>query len=201
MRSGWSRRSGRSGRSGPLAAAPAPGPATAHAARLRDLPGERARHEVVHAITAKGNLPGHRLIYNEKFELFDPDAILFVRAEDLPDLRAGLRAPEPLILRAAADCIQVTLVNELPFVLPKTPHFNYSPPIIEGFNTNQVRPSNHVSLHPQLVTYDVKTDDGANVGFNEPQTIAPGELREYTWYAGEFAQLDGMSGPIEPRTS
>ncbi|WP_437995938.1 multicopper oxidase domain-containing protein [Sorangium sp. So ce185] len=155
---------------------------------------------VVHAITAKGNLPGHRLIYNEKFELFDPDAILFVRAEDLPDLRAGLRAPEPLILRAAAgDCIQVTLVNELPFVLPKTPHFNYSPPIIDGFNTNQVRPSNHVSLHPQLVTYDVKTDDGANVGFNDPQTIAPGELREYTWYAGEFAQLDGMSGPIEPR--
>ncbi|AGP38826.1 multicopper oxidase domain-containing protein [Sorangium cellulosum] len=155
---------------------------------------------VVHAITAKGNLPGDRLVYNKEFDLYDPDALLFVRAEDLPDLRAGRRAPEPLILRAAAgDCIQVTLVNELPFVLPKTPHWNYSPPIIDGFNTNQVRPSNHVSLHPQLVAYDVRTDDGANVGFNEEQTVAPGESREYTWYAGEFAQKDSRWGPVEPR--
>ncbi|WP_437573986.1 copper oxidase [Sorangium sp. So ce887] len=155
---------------------------------------------VVHAITAKGNLPGGRLIYNEVFDLHDPDAILFVRAEDLPDLRAGRRAPEPLILRAAAgDCIQVTLVNDLPFELPKTPHWNYSPPIVDGFNTNQVRPSNHVSLHPQLVAYDVRTDDGANVGFNEGQTVAPGEFRQYTWYAGELSQRDGTSGPVEPR--
>ncbi len=155
---------------------------------------------VVHAITAKGNLPDGRLIYNKVFDLYDPDAILFVRAEDLPDLRAGRRAPEPLILRAAAgDCIQVTLVNDLPFELPKTPHWNYSPPIVDGFNTNQVRPSNHVSLHPQLVAYDVRTDDGANVGFNEGQTVAPGEFRQYTWYAGELSQRDGMSGPVEPR--
>ncbi len=155
---------------------------------------------VVHAITAKGNLPDGRLIYNKVFDLYDPDAILFVRAEDLPDLRAGRRAPEPLILRAAAgDCIQVTLVNDLPFELPKTPHWNYSPPIVDGFNTNQVRPSNHVSLHPQLVAYDVRTDDGANVGFNEGQTVAPGEFRQYTWYAGELSQRDGVSGPVEPR--
>ncbi|WP_437573985.1 copper oxidase [Sorangium sp. So ce887] len=155
---------------------------------------------VVHAITAKGNLPGDRLTYNKKFDLYDPDAILFVRDEDLPDLRAGRLAPEPLILRAAAgDCIQVTLVNELPIQLPKTPHWNYSPPIVDGFNTNQVRPSNHVSLHPQLVAYDVRTDDGANVGFNEEQTVAPGDSREYTWYAGEFSQKDGRWGPVEPR--
>ncbi|WP_437964396.1 copper oxidase [Sorangium sp. So ce260] len=155
---------------------------------------------VVHAITAKGNLPGDRLTYNKEFDLYDPDAILFVRDEDLPDLRAGRRAPEPLILRAAAgDCIQVTLVNDLPFELPKTPHWNYSPPIIDGFNTNQVRPSNHVSLHPQLVAYDVRTDDGANVGWNEEQTVAPGESRQYTWYAGELSQRDGASGPVEPR--
>ncbi|XXX82777.1 multicopper oxidase domain-containing protein [Sorangium sp. So ce134] len=155
---------------------------------------------VVHAITAKGNLPGDRVTYNEEFDLYDPDAILFARAEDLPDLRSGRRAPEPLILRAAAgDCIQVTLVNELPSALPKTPHWNYNPPIVDGFNTNQVRPSNHVSLHPQLVAYDVRTDDGANVGLNEDQTVAPGESREYTWYAGEISQKDGRWGPVEPR--
>ncbi|WP_437775029.1 copper oxidase [Sorangium sp. So ce1097] len=154
----------------------------------------------VHAITAKGNLPGDRLFYNKKFGLYDPDAILFVLEEDLHDLRAGHRAPEPLILRAAAgDCIRVTLVNELPDKLPRTPHWNYSPPIVDGFNTNQVRASSHVSLHPQLVAYDVRTDDGANVGYNEPQTVAPGASREYTWYAGEFSQKDGRWGPVEPR--
>ena len=52
-------------------------------------------------------------------------------------------------------------------------------PIIDGFNTNQVRSSNHVSLHPQLVTYDVRTDDGANVGLNEPQTVPPGASTSY----------------------
>ncbi|AUX24445.1 multicopper oxidase [Sorangium cellulosum] len=149
------------------------------------------RKYVVHAITAKGNLPEDRLVYNEEFDLYDPDAILFVRAEELADVQSGRRKPEPLILRAAAgDCIQVTLVNDLPFKLPKTPHWNYSPPIVDGFNTNQVRPSNHVSLHPQLVTYDVRTDDGANVGYNEEQTVPPGESREYTWYAGEIATTD-----------
>ncbi|WP_438022830.1 copper oxidase [Sorangium sp. So ce233] len=154
----------------------------------------------VHAITAKGNLPGDRLTYNKEFKLYDPDAILFVRAEDLSDLRAGRLAPEPLILRAAAgDCIQVTLVNDLPHELPRTPHWNYGPPIVDGFNTNQVRSSNHVSLHPQLVAYDVRTDDGANVGYNEPQTVPPGASREYTWYAGEFSQKDGRWGPVEPR--
>ncbi|WP_437874789.1 copper oxidase [Sorangium sp. So ce513] len=151
----------------------------------------------VHAITAKDNLPYDRLFYNKEFKLYDPDAILFVHAEDLPRLRDEDYAPEPLILRAAAgDCIKVTLVNDLPYVLPKTPHWNYNPPIVDGFNTNQVRPSNHVSLHPQLVTYDITTDDGANVGYNEQQTVAPGEYREYTWYAGEFTP-DGRHRAVE----
>ncbi|WP_437499726.1 copper oxidase [Sorangium sp. So ce1099] len=158
------------------------------------------RRYVVHAITAKGNLPYDRVTYNKEFDLYDPDALLFVLEEHLPDLRAGYREAEPLVLRAAAgECIQVTLVNDLPFELPKTPHWNYNPPIIDGFNTNQVRPSNHVSLHPQLVAYDVRTDDGANVGRNERQTVAPGESREYTWYAGELSQKDGRWGPAEPR--
>ncbi|KYF54129.1 copper oxidase [Sorangium cellulosum] len=153
----------------------------------------------VHAITAKGNLPHDRLFYNDNddFKLYDPDAILFVHAEDLPRLRDEDYVPEPLILRAAAgDCIKVTLVNDLPDVLPKTPHWNYSPPIVDGFNTNQVRPSNHVSLHPQLVTYDIRTDDGANVGRNERQTVAPGESREYTWYAGELSH-EGRHRAVE----
>jgi len=143
------------------------------------------RSYTVHAITAKGNLPGDRVVYNDELELYDPDAMLFVKAEHLAAVKAGTRKPEPLVLRAAAgDCIQVTLKNDLPAVLPKTPHWSYNPPITEGFNTNQVRPSNHVSLHAQVVTYDVNSSDGANVGANDVQTVAPGQQRTYTWYAG-----------------
>ncbi len=162
----------------PPAVPPSPSPTCPAAAPVRAYE--------VHAITAKGNLPGDRLTYNEEFKLYDPDAILFVRKEHLAGIRSGARRPEPLILRAAAgDCIQVTLVNELPLVPPKTPHWNYNPPITEGFNTNQVPSSNNVSLHPQLVTYDVNLGDGANIGQNKVQTVAPGQSRTYTWYAGE----------------
>jgi manganese oxidase len=148
----------------------------------------RERRDVVHAILARGNLPEGRLVYNEELDLYDPDAILFVREGDLEDVRSGARAPEPLVLRAAAgECVKVTLVNDLPAGgFTQAPHWNYSPPIIDGFNTNQVRPSKHVSLHPQLVTYDVRSDDGANVGRNPVQTVAPGERREYSWFAGVF---------------
>ena len=149
-------------------------------------PGAPTRNYEVHAITAQGNLPDDRLSYNDEFALYDPDAILFVRKVHLAGIRSGARKPEPLILRAAAgDCVKVTLVNELPTVPPKTPHWNYSPPITEHFNTNQVPSSNHVSLHPQLVTYDMNFGDGASIGQNKVQTVAPGQSRTYTWYAGE----------------
>ena len=48
--------------------------------------------------------------------------------------------------------------------------------IVEGFNANQVKPSNQVGLHPQLVAYDVVSSDGANVGFNvvgNPESDTP----------------------------
>nr|AYM54206.1 multicopper oxidase [Sorangium cellulosum] len=169
---------------------PLPGRSRRIASRRAQVcpPGANVRKYVVHAITAKGNLPRGRLTYNQEYGLYDPDAILFVDAEDLPAVRAGTRPPEPLILRAAAgECVDVTLVNELPEVPPKTPHWNYYPPIVDGFNANQVRTSNRVSLHPQLVAYDVARSDGANVGYNGDQTVAPGEQRKYRWYAGDVS--------------
>jgi manganese oxidase len=59
------------------------------------------------------------------------------------------------------------------------------PAIINHFNFNQVKTSNRVGLHPQLVAYDLATSDGARVGFNPDTTVGPGEQRTYTWYAGE----------------
>ncbi|WP_158542506.1 copper oxidase [Lujinxingia litoralis] len=164
-------------------------------------PGAPKRRYTVHAILARGNLPDDRLTYNATYDLYDPDAILFVKEEHLEDLRAGRRAPEPLVLRAAAgECIKVRLVNELPEEMPPSSlHFNFNPPIVDKFNTNQIRTSNHVSLQPQFVTHDVHRGGGANVGLNREQTVPPGEERQFDWYAGVWSQgrKGIVSTPIE----
>jgi hypothetical protein len=139
------------------------------------------------AITANGNLPENKLFYNKKYDLWDPAAILYVRKEHLPEMTLGLRRPEPLIIRAnAGDCIRVNLTNNLPEVMPKFDHWNYLPPITSGFNINQVRSSNRASLHPQLVTFDVNRDHGANIGYNLLHAVNPGQSKTYTWYAGDY---------------
>ena len=137
--------------------------------------------------------------------LHDPTAILFVRDSDL-DLYANKLKPgrpvEPLVLRAAAgECIQVYLTNRLPHdrgempdldgytslsgIIPRDSGTSSTP--VSGstsFNNNLIRPSNHIGLHPQMVHYDVHAGDGNNIGFNTESTIAPGETKVYTWYAG-----------------
>ncbi|MBA2664252.1 MAG: copper oxidase [Bradymonadaceae bacterium] len=161
-------------------------------------PGAPLRHFTVHAITARGNLPGDRLVYHDG--LYDPDAILFVEGSRLADLRAGLRDPEPLILRAAAgDCIQIRLQNELPEEMPSSLHFNFNPPIVKHFNTNQVRTSNHVSLQPQLLSYNPQQGDGANIGFNKLQSVPPGESSVFRWYAGVWRRQGNqlITTPVE----
>ena len=153
-------------------------------------PGAPKRPYTVHAILAQGNLPDDRLTYNATYDLYDPDAILFVKAEHLEDLRAGRRAPEPLVLRAAAgECVEVKLINELPEEMPPSSlHFNFNPPIVDKFNTNQIRTSNHVSLQPQFVSHDPHRGGGINVGLNREQTVPPGEERRFDWYAGVWEQ-------------
>ncbi len=159
----------------------------------------------VSAIDAANWLPGGRLVYNDTHDIYDPDAILFVKDEHLADIKSGARKPEPLILRArAGECVQVVLTNRLPLKLSKTPQWAHHSAITPYFNVNQVTPSNHVSLHPQLVHYDVNTDDGANVGLNAPQTVSPGGRRVYRWYTGDFRSSvwssplrRGIATPVE----
>jgi len=152
----------------------------------------------VTAVTADQALPGGTLIYNPhrgaflgaEGPLHDPTAVLYVPSGDLDDqgkLKSGA-AVEPLILRAnAGDCLVVNLRNRLPENLPDLPGFNTMPFLVEDFNANQVRPSSHVALHPQLVAMDVSRSGGANVGFNpRVQTAAPGETVTYRWYAGDL---------------
>ncbi len=57
--------------------------------------------------------------------------------------------------------------------------------IVEGFNANDIKPSNKVGLHPQMLYYDPSRDDGANIGRNPTQTAAPAGRQIYKWYAGD----------------
>ena len=96
--------------------------------------------------------------------------------------------PEPLILRCReGEWVQVTLENHLPeWYHPKPEPFAPEVPV-EEINPFSHRPerrvSTQVSMHADLVLYDVRTSDGANVGRNLPQTADKGESVTYTWHA------------------
>ncbi|HEV2763575.1 MAG TPA: hypothetical protein VGV38_11410, partial [Pyrinomonadaceae bacterium] len=167
-----------------------------------------ARNFNVSAVLARDALQGGTLVYNPRAnqggQLHDPTAILYVRSSDLDAngrLLTGVPV-EPLVLRAnAGDCINLTLTNRLPETPFDLDGFNTMPMIVDRFNANQVKPSTHVGLHPQLVFFDVTRSDGTNVGFNKVQTAAPGHSTTYQWYAGDMTVRAsdglGISTPIE----
>ena len=151
-------------------------------------------------------LPTGKLIYNSRAgnggALNDPTAIMYFRSEDIDAY--GMVKPgvpiEPLVLRArAGECIQLTLENRLPSSLPDLDGFNTMANLIFHFNANQVHPSTQVGLHPQLVAYNVANSDGKNVGFNPNQTVGPGGVVRYSWYAGNVVISGGRrtGTPIE----
>ena len=154
----------------------------------------------VHAFLAK-DLLGGPLVYNQRAGLEDPGAILFVRDTDLNLAKNRLKPGvpvEPLILRArAGDCINLALVNHLPANLGNTQQDGWStlPMIVEGFNNNDIRPSSHIGLTPQLVEFDVLRGAGLSIGQNwtlpggNLVTAAPGKVVSYRWYAGKTTQV------------
>jgi len=147
---------------------------------------------------ARDLLPGGTLTYNSRAGLHDPTAILYVFKSDL-DRRGRLKSGvpiEPLVLRAnAGDCIRVELENRLPAVMPDLAGFSALPMVVDFFNANQVVPSGHVGLSPQLVANDIAEGAGVNVGFNPVRTAAPGQVIDYKWYAGEVLICQGSSDP------
>ena len=162
----------------------------ARATEVSGMVGDVAAGEIPHLVTKQG-------------PLHDPTAIMYVHTGDL-DLNGKLKPgvpTEPVMLRAAAgECIEVTLRNRLPELVPDLAGLAALPPIVQrdpgdpgdllqgptSFNNNLIRPSSHVGIHPQLVEYDVTRGDGANVGINPVQTAAPGGLVKYRWYAGDL---------------
>lgn len=116
------------------------------------------------------------IVYN-RFGDHDPDGLMFVLKEDEEKIIKGKTKPIPLILRAnAGDCIEVILTNHL-----------YKPIMQDDFPSVPVDapfpPSNRVSIHPQLLKYDVQGSDGATVGYNYDQTVEPGDSITYRWFA------------------
>jgi len=164
------------------------------------------RSYAVTAVTAQDALPGGKLVYNSRVSnggpLHDPTAILYVMSDDVnADGTLNPTAPvEPLILRAnAGECVEVTLRNKLPQVLPDLDGFNTLPPIIDHFNANQVAPSNHVGLRTQLMAFDITRSNGANIGTNNIETVPPGGMQTYRWYAGDVRLVDAnlVATPME----
>lgn len=118
------------------------------------------------------------IFYNKAGD-HDPFGIVFALKEHEKDILSGKLNPEPLILRAnSGEWVEVTLTNRL------TGKFHHDE--IHGYPGVPVDasfpPSNRISMHAQLVVYDVRDSDGATVGFNRDQTIAPGESITYRWY-------------------
>lgn len=121
------------------------------------------------------------LVYNNKFGLRDPDAMVFIHADQVNDVMAGIHHLEPLVIRAnAGDCIEVTLQNLLPAVIE---------PDIDPFGNqtlNRRTVTSSVGLNPQLLAYDVGKSDGAAIGVNPNTLVPPGQFGKYAWYAGKI---------------
>lgn len=116
--------------------------------------------------------------YN-KYGDHDPYGIVFALKKDEEKILSGDLNPEPLILRAnVGDCVEVTLTNKLTGPFHHNGEHGYpGVPVDAPFP-----PSRRISMHAQMVVYDVRDSDGATVGYNYDQTIGPGESITYRWY-------------------
>jgi hypothetical protein len=93
----------------------------------------------------------------------------------------------------------LTLENLLPEHLEPEP-FAPEVPVEERdpFSFRPERPvSSQVSVHADLLEFDIRQDDGANVGRNMRQTIKPGEKRTYMWHAIRTADTN-KNEPLGP---
>lgn len=146
------------------------------------------------------------IIYLDNPRITDPFGLVF-RREETGEVQSQVpwpvvKAPRkpalgsPLVLRCpVGSWVEITLWNKLPLHLKVEPRAPEVP--VERLDRSV---SSRVSLHADMVTYDVRSDDGVNVGMNPlatDQTVAPLERksettghyskRVYRW----FADLEG----------
>jgi hypothetical protein len=171
------------------------------------------REYEVHAMTVQQALgkPDGSLIYNSRgasirpgqsatnAPLEDPFGLVYV---NVPKGQKYAPVPkvEPMVLRAnAGDWIHVTLVNDF---ISNEPVFNtaeaasrFGLTYASPYNSINIASSPNVGLHPQLLSFDIRSGDGSNVGNNPVQTAAPGSSIDYWWYAGSIE--NGKTTPVE----
>lgn len=131
-----------------------------------------------------------RLVYREP-DLVDPFGLVyqlvsFTSPGGVVQTVKEADTVEPLVLRCReGEWIQVTLENRLPeWYEPKPEPFAPQVPIEEVnpvLHHPERRVSTQVSMHADLVLYDVQYSDGASVGRNPIQTVAKGGSFIYTW--------------------
>ncbi|MBM7693052.1 FtsP/CotA-like multicopper oxidase with cupredoxin domain [Peribacillus deserti] len=118
------------------------------------------------------------ILYN-KFGDHDPHGIVFALSKDKDGILCGKVNPEPLVIRGNyGDLIQIKLTNLLD---PKLFHNQkvHGYPVIKADAFYPTSP--RISIHPQLVDYDIKHSSGDTVGFNPDQTVGPGDSITYFW--------------------
>ena len=110
------------------------------------------------------------IIYNRE-GWHDPKGRIFILDEDIDDVCAGRKEPEPLVLhQPAGTCIHVNFTNRLPHIL-------------EGDAFQLVTRTYECGLHIHFVKFDVLVADGANVGWNYDSSVLPGETIRYEYFA------------------
>ena len=142
-----------------------------------------------------------KIVYNRGGD-HDPFGLMYgvVQPGETPDaaVERVRKAQEPMVLRAnAGDCIEVTLTNRIdPAGAFAARHAAASAsdgpdggdPSLPLEGPAGTRAGLRVSLHPQLVKYDVRYSDGATVGFNRDQTVGPEDPSiTYRWWADEVS--------------
>ena len=142
-----------------------------------------------------------RLTYREP-DLIDPFGLIYrlkswTPPNGMPQPVPSGEPVEPLILRCRqGEWLQITLENALPsWYHPQPEPFAPVVPVEErnGFSNRPERPvSTSVSMHADLLAYDVRSSDGANVGRNAIQTADKGQTVTYTWHANLPPPMDGV---------
>ncbi|HYO82307.1 MAG TPA: hypothetical protein VES20_12960, partial [Bryobacteraceae bacterium] len=142
-----------------------------------------------------------RLTYREP-DLIDPFGLTYrlvswTPPNVLPQTVPSGEPVEPLILRCRhGEWVQVKLINRLPaWYHPRPEPFAPAVPVEERdpFSNRPDRPvSTSVSMHADLVKYDVRSSDGANVGRNPIQTADKNQTVTYTWHASLPPPLNGV---------
>lgn len=100
---------------------------------------------------------------------------------------------EPLVLRCrAGEWIELVLENSLLLPVKSEDH---TPQVPADILPDERQVSSCVSMHVDLVVYDVKTSDGATVGFNPQQHVAPDKTRTYWWFSGKRINVTGDPCP------